>query len=170
MGDVVRQLTKVPDADIRAMAVYLASFGAAEGSGRQKQAKDIEAATMPAMPAGSGARIYDGSCAVCHQPGRGFEMFGVRPSLAVNSNIHSTRPDNLIRVILEGIGVPAHAELGAMPSFRTSLDDGQLVDLVRYLRGQFAPDKPEWTELEQTVARMRKSVEEVETAAAQGTR
>ena len=101
-----------------------------------------------------GARLYEGACAVCHAVG-GAPLFGSRPSLALNSNLHSTRPDNLIQVILHGITTPASTELGYMPGFRDSMTDGQIVELVSYLRRQFAPEQPAWTEVQAAVAQAR---------------
>ena len=72
-------------------------------------------------------------------------LFGSRPSLALNSNLHSAVPDNLIQVILHGIASPASSDLGYMPGFKDSMSDDQLAELVSYLRRQFAPDKPAWT-------------------------
>jgi nicotinate dehydrogenase subunit B len=153
MGPVVTQLADVPDADIRAMAVYLASLAPAAPQG--VAAAQLEARTMPGAADSLGARIYDGACAACHQAGRGPVLFGARPSLALNSNVHSASPDNLIRVVLEGIAVPSNPDLGAMPGFGRTLDDRQVAELVRYVRGQFAPDLPGWTGLEGAVARVR---------------
>jgi nicotinate dehydrogenase subunit B len=42
-----------------------------------------------------------------------------------------------------------------MPGFKDSLTDGQLAELVSYLRQQFAPDKPSWTGVETAVRRAR---------------
>ena len=80
---------------------------------------------------------------MCHEPG-GPQWFGSRPSLALNSNLHGASPDNLARVIVEGITKPVNGELGAMPGFAHSLNDRQLTELIRYLRTRFAPDKPAW--------------------------
>jgi nicotinate dehydrogenase subunit B len=82
-------------------------------------------------------------------------MFGVRPSLALNTNLHAARPDNLLRVILDGAGSPGGLRHGAMPAFRNSLDDRQLVRLLSYLRTRFAGDKPAWTGLPSAVAQIR---------------
>jgi nicotinate dehydrogenase subunit B len=153
MGPVVAELTAVPDADVRAMAVYLASFASAVQPG--EAAARIEARTAPRVVDGLGARLYDGACAVCHQPGRGSALFGVRPSLALNSNLHAATPDSLIRVILEGIENPALPTLGAMPAFGRTFDNAQVTALVRYLRAQFAPDRPAWEDVEQSVTRLR---------------
>jgi len=137
------------------MAVYLASF--APTTGPNALAAQIEARTAPRVLDSTGARIYSASCAVCHQPGRGSELFGVRPSLALNSNVHASTPDNLIRTILHGIETPALPELGAMPAFRNTFDDRQVTALVRYLRAQFAPDAPDWADVEESVARLRRA-------------
>ena len=99
-----------------------------------------------------GARLYHGACAVCHEVG-GLPLFGSRPSLALNSNLHSATPDNLIQVILHGIAEPASSDLGYMPAFKSSLNDAQIETLVSYLRQQFAPDKPAWTDVRETIAR-----------------
>jgi len=66
-----------------------------------------------------GARLYEGACAVCHQVG-GAVLFGSRPSLALNSNLHSAVPDNLIQVILHGIASPVSSDLGTCPASRTA--------------------------------------------------
>jgi len=42
-----------------------------------------------------------------------------------------------------------------MPGFKDSMTDGQLAELVSYLRQQFAPDKPVWTGVREAVRRIR---------------
>ena len=101
-----------------------------------------------------GARLYEGACAVCHRVG-GAALFGSRPSLALNSNLHSTVPDNLIQVILHGIASPVSSDLGYMPGFKDSMTDDQLAELVSYLRQQFAPEKPSWAGVTEAVGRAR---------------
>jgi len=61
-------------------------------------------------------------------------LFGARPLLAANTNLHAATPDNLIQVILHGIQEPADDALGYMPAFRDSLNDAQVADLVGYAR------------------------------------
>ncbi len=155
MAPVVRELAALPDQDIRAMAVYLASFNETAADQHALAAK-LEAATSTRIPATSsvGARLYQGACAVCHEVG-GAPLFGSRPSLALNSNLHSAVPDNLIQVILHGIPVPVSSDLGYMPAFKDSFTDGQVAELASYLRRQFAPDKPAWTDIHAAVSRIR---------------
>jgi nicotinate dehydrogenase subunit B len=102
----------------------------------------------------AGQRFYEGACAVCHAVG-GPPLFGSRPSLALNSNVHAATPDNLIQVILHGITAPVSSDLGYMPAFRDSLSDDQLAELVSYLRQQFAPQKPVWTGIPAAIMRIR---------------
>jgi nicotinate dehydrogenase subunit B len=158
MAPVVKELAALPDSDIRAMAVYLASFNdkAMDQAAQQALAARLESSTGTRTSAASsvGARIYQGACAVCHEVG-GAPLFGSRPSLALNSNLHSAVPDNLIQVILHGIAKPAVTDLGYMPAFKDSLTDGQVAELAAYLRHQFAPDKPAWTDIDAALRRIR---------------
>jgi nicotinate dehydrogenase subunit B len=157
MGPVVSELAHLPDSDIRAMANYLASLNpAGPNANPQALAREYEEASMATpVASGLGARLFDGACAACHHTGSGPQLFGAHPSLALNTNLHSAMPDNLIRVILDGIGSPARPELGTMPAYRDSFNDAQVAELVSYLRQQFAGGKPAWQDVEATVARIR---------------
>ena len=153
MAPVVKDLTALPDADIRAIAVYLASFND-DARDKSATAARLEASTRSLTAASVGARLYQGACAVCHEVG-GLSLFGSRPSLALNSNVHSSVPDNLIQVILHGVSGPVSSDLGYMPAFNDALDDDQIADLVCYLRQQFAPGKPAWSDIHASIARIR---------------
>src|SRR5215212_7358239 len=161
MAPVVKELAALPDQDIRAMAVYLSSFSnnAISKSAQDELATRLETATGTRIVSVSpmGARLYEGACAVCHRVG-GPALFGSRPSLALNSNLHSAMPDNLIQVILHGIASPASSDLGYMPGFKDSMSDEQLAELVTYLRQQFAPDKPLWTNVPAAVRQARQAL------------
>lgn len=160
MAPIVRDLAAVPDSDIRAMAVYLASFNenAIGAVVQEAMATRLETQTSVRTVSASsmGARIYEGACAVCHQVG-GPMLFGSRPSLALNSNLHSAVPDNLIQVILHGIDNPVSSDLGYMPAFKNSFNDEQVTELVSYLRRQFAPDKAPWTDVASAVRKIRRA-------------
>jgi len=160
MGPVVKELAALPDSDIRAMAVYLASYNpdAPTAAAQQALAAKLETITSarPVTASSQGARIYDGACAVCHEVG-GPELFGSRPSLALNSNLHSATPGNLLQVILHGINAPVSGDLGTMPGFANSLDDRQVSELASYLRQRFAPDKPAWSDIETAVRAARQA-------------
>ena len=93
----------------------------------------------------------------CHHDGDGPQLLGQNIPLALNSNLHSARPDNLLRVILDGIREPAAHDIGFMPAFRHSLDDAQIARLAAWMRQRFAPDRPAWGGLEGATARLRAS-------------
>ncbi len=158
MAPVAAGLTQQPDADLQAMARYLATF-LPEQSGDfspEKQAVELERRTYGTLQpvSGSGGRMFNGACMACHHAGDSPNLNGVRPSLAVSSNLNAATPDNLLKVILDGIGDPARPELGYMPAFRQSLDNEQIIALVRYLREDFA-GLPAWPDLEFKVAKLR---------------
>jgi len=158
MADVVRNLQDVPETDLRAIAHYLASFGQPT-TAAQAQHAAIQAVAVAAVGArellGSAQRMFDQACGACHHDGSGPHLLGVNVPLALNSNLHSARPDNLLRSILEGVQDPATRDIGFMPAFKDALDDRQLVELAGYMRQRFAPQRPPWTDLPQAVARAR---------------
>lgn len=155
MAPIVRNLKALPDPDIRAMAIYLGSFNDTAADA-PALAAGLESATQVTVASSTGARLYQGACAVCHEVG-GLPLFGSRPSLALNSNLHSATADNLVQVILYGITEPVSSDLGYMPAFKGSMNDAQVEELVTFLRRQFAPDKPAWTGVHEAVARVRNS-------------
>ncbi|WP_447740091.1 molybdopterin cofactor-binding domain-containing protein [Variovorax boronicumulans] len=157
MAEVVRELAQVPDADVRAMAVYLGSFNpepVAQPQALAQQAIDNAARTQGQL-LGPAQRMFDSACASCHHDGDGPTLLGVNTPLALNSSLTSTRPDNLLRTILDGVRAPAHRDIGFMPAFREALDDRQITDLAGYMRARFAPQEAPWTNLPADVARVR---------------
>ncbi|GAA5235338.1 c-type cytochrome [Verticiella sediminum] len=171
MAPVIHGLAELPDSDVRAITTYLMALpGETDAGGVASAQAGAKAAAAPAGPAGApaqadtarlfpqhanGERIYQNACAVCHEAGSGPTLFGVKPLLGLNTNLHAATPDNLIQVILNGIQTPADDALGYMPAFRDSLDDRQIADLVGYLRSRFAPGQPAWREVADAAGRMR---------------
>ncbi len=160
MSPVIDELGALPDVDIKAMAVYLASL-AAPSIGAAEQAARIADAEARAMRAGAeirspASRLYEGACAVCHEPQPLLDHYAPRPSLALSSAVHAARPDNLIRIVLEGsLNAAGAGRPGGMPGFAGSLNDRQLTDLAAYLRARFASDKPGWGDVGAVVKRVR---------------
>ena len=156
MAPVIEELKSLPEADIRAMAIYLASFNdslpLAEAEARA--ARVVASTSAETQPAASGAaRLYDGACASCHEKGLGAVTVSDAQHLGLSTKLVIGRPDNLVRVVLDGVAESSHG--GAMPAFRDVLDDQQIADLVRYMRQRFAPQKPSWEGLEETIAHLR---------------
>jgi nicotinate dehydrogenase subunit B len=173
MAPVIHGLAQLPEADVRAMATYLMELpGQAPQAAQDPQpapaAVPVAASVATqalATPAkalerhANGERIYQNACAVCHEAGSGPTLFGVKPLLAVNTNLHAASPDNLVQVILNGIQAPADDALGYMPGFRDSLDDRQIADLLGYLRERFAPEEKAWPDDTKTIERLRAQVQ-----------
>jgi nicotinate dehydrogenase subunit B len=157
MAEVVRELAQVPDEDVRAMATYLGSFNPApsvQPTVVAQQAVDNAARTQGQL-LGPAQRMFDSACASCHHDGNGPTLLGVNTPLALNSNLTSARPDNLLRTILDGVREPASRDIGFMPAFREVLDDRQIAELAGYMRTRFAPQEPAWANLPADVARVR---------------
>ncbi|WP_415500088.1 molybdopterin cofactor-binding domain-containing protein [Acetobacter sp.] len=207
MAPVVHAMKDLPDADVRAMAHYIASFdtrtvaggptAAAQDTTPPEQVAPVTApSAVPLAPTpaatpvtqatvaspvsgrapdtlaarraalvdsarqrqaldqNEGARLYNGACAACHE-GEGAHLFGPRPQLALNSNLYAPTPDNLIRILLDGVPAPVSDTGMVMPSYRSLMSDRQLAELLGFLRRTMAPDQPAWTDLPATIARLR---------------
>ncbi|WP_293220337.1 molybdopterin cofactor-binding domain-containing protein [Ottowia sp.] len=158
MAEVVRNLQEVPEADVRAMAHYLASFGTGATPQQAEQAAAAAIAqgaqVAPAL-LGPAQRLFEQACGACHHDGQGPRVLGLNVPLALNGNLHSDRPDNLLRTILEGVQEPATRDIGFMPAFSQAFDDAQLAELAGYMRARFAPQRPAWRDLPEAVARAR---------------
>lgn len=159
MAPVVQQLAQVPDSDIQAMATYLASFNppATDAETLAQQTVQQAAQQRTRLVGSSGQRLFDGACSACHHEGDGPKLLGVNQALALNTNLHSERPDNLLRVILDGVQDVPGPQLGFMPGFRHALNDQQIADLTRYMRQRYAPGQPAWPDLERSIARVRQT-------------
>jgi len=147
MAPVVKELQLLPDSDLHAMAEYLASFATKTPTALP---------TAPAsVPASASQRLFTTACGACHHDGNGPATFGLNLPLQHSSKLRSDHPDNLIRVILDGIREPATRDIGFMPAFRHALDDRQIAEIAAAMRQRFAPDQPAWRDLEAEVARVR---------------
>ncbi len=158
MMPVVQELATLPEQDVRAMAHYLASFnGAVAADDAQAVAGELVAAarTRADRVVNADSRLFSTACGSCHHDGNGPALLGLNKPLALNSNLHSATPDNLVQVILHGVAETASSDGGYMPAFKHSLSDEQVARIAGYMRQRYAPDKPAWKGIEHTVARLR---------------
>ncbi len=156
MAPVVSGLAQLPEADVRAMAVYLASFNPTVTDPQVGAESALAAARLQAgKHLGAAQRLFEGACGACHHDGDGPQVFGLNLPLALHSSLHSDRPDNLIQAVLEGVREPATRDIGFMPAFKHSLSDAQIAELAAYMRRRFAPGKPAWADVTNEVARIR---------------
>ena len=131
MGEVVANSTsKLDDADLHAIAVYLKDVTAVA----PELASKPEQAQMDA-----GEAIFADSCAACHQSnGKGVpHMF---PPLAANANAQSSDPTSVMRVILEGartVATDARPTPSSMPAYGWKLRDAEIAAVATYVRNSW---------------------------------
>jgi mono/diheme cytochrome c family protein len=161
MAPVVQNLRGVPADDVRAIATYVAAVAGASTPESQARASKATArargeagAAARASPAQAGVAVYAGACAQCHgEAGRAPTVRAL--NLALSSSLRNPRPDNLIRIVRDGIH-PIDGGAGPlMPGFADALTDTQLVELVTYLRPEFA-DLPAWSEVADAIRRAKR--------------
>jgi len=137
MAEVVRNLSRTPEEDLRAIAVYVASLDARPVEARAKKPQPQEARGEAQR---RGKAVYAGACGDCHDRGRGVEGGALPLQLAIGLTIPTSA--NLARIIHEGI-VPPDGEAGPwMPACSGALTEEQLADLLDYLRAMVG--KPAW--------------------------
>jgi mono/diheme cytochrome c family protein len=166
MAPVADNLSTVPEAEVNAIAVYIAArMGASAGArataaGNAPHGRGAAAAERSARgedvaadaKASDGDAIYRTACADCHDGGRR----GI--ALDYSTSLSDTTPTNLIRVTLDGIH-PREGEKGeVMPAFRGALDDTQLASLVAFLRTRFG-HAPPWQDVGGEVAKAKRARE-----------
>ncbi len=157
MGPVVHDgLRKLPDADVRAIAVYFAGV-----DGAVARSTEVEPAVQQALAADqlnvglhyeTDNRLYAAACASCHYNGA-HGPNPLRPDLALNSAVNLDDPTNLIRVMLDGIDAKQGAAGVVMPAF-AGFTDTDLSQIAAYLRATRTSKGP-WPDLTQKVAAVR---------------
>jgi mono/diheme cytochrome c family protein len=153
MAPVAHNLARVSDADVRAIAIYLASTIAAAPSAAPKQSP---VGLFAATPGKDAAEVFAGACASCHSGAPGAVAIDLAHSTAVNA----PDPRNAIRVVLAGI-MPSPGEPGPMmPAFAGALTDQQIADLMSYVRGRFGHG-PQWGDLVEKVRAIRTGQEKL---------
>jgi mono/diheme cytochrome c family protein len=125
-------LSKLSDADLRAIAAYLKST-TAEKSYASAQRSDFTGRD----PVGRGTFLS--YCVSCHQPdGKGLE--GSVASLAGNGTVLAGGPQDVIRTILGGI--EAVGSDSPMPAIGAGMTDQEIADVTNYVRQAFGNTAP----------------------------
>ena len=136
---VMRSTALMPEADLRAIAVYL----------KERATPAPTPAPAKAATNEAGQAIYTDTCGACH--GRdGAGVPGIFPRLNANPVVLQPDPASLVRVVLSGAKAAATATAPtgpAMPSFGFRLCDSQVASVVTYIRNAWsnaaAPVSPE---------------------------
>jgi mono/diheme cytochrome c family protein len=150
MGPVCDDLSVVPEADVRAIAAYVASLM------NQSATSIVDRAELAAKLRPAGAVLFAGACAGCHESGAPMNGQG-RPSLSLVSAIAEDDPRNTLLAILEGIQPPVGARGAFMPPFANGLADPEVADLAAYLRSRYS-NRAAWPKLLNAAATARKQV------------
>ena len=125
---VVNSTSKMSDADIRAIAIYLKDLpaGAAEPQ------------VTPPSPAqmAEGKKLYDGACVACHEA-NGSGSPRIYPPLPGNANLQSADASSTLRIILDGaqtVTTPRAPNKGSMPAYDAKMTDQEIADVTNYIR------------------------------------
>jgi mono/diheme cytochrome c family protein len=129
---IEESLSKMTDADLKAMVAYLRTQKAKESY----KVKDLQAFNAAGAP---GAGTYLSYCSSCHKPdGKGVE--GAIPALAGNSSVQAKGPETVIRVILGGLS--AQNGLAPMPAIGAGMTDQEVADVTDYVRNAWGNAAP----------------------------
>jgi mono/diheme cytochrome c family protein len=177
MAPVVHHLAGVQESEVRAIAVYVASIMGEPDAERRKRGEEAVAVAQSAAEAigqyvpeprqdtsrdatlQNGAALYAGSCAVCHNaaerpPG---SPTSAALHLSLSTAVGLRTPDNLVRIILQGMAPPDGERGPFMPGFYGAFTDAQIASIAQYLRATYT-DRPEWRNVERAVRTNRRSL------------
>jgi mono/diheme cytochrome c family protein len=137
MAEVVLNSTsKMSDADVRAMAVYLKDI--------PPSAPEVAASAPSPAQMANGERLYKGACIACHEAdGSGAPR--IYPPLPGNANLQSADPLSAIRIILDGaetITTPRAPNTGSMPAYAKKMSDQEIADVTTYIRNAWGNAAP----------------------------
>jgi mono/diheme cytochrome c family protein len=137
MAEVVANSTsKMSDADIRAIAVYLKDLPAGKS--------DPVVTPPPAAEMAAGKAIYAHACVACHETdGSGAPR--IYPPLPGNANLQSVDPSSALRIILDGaqtLTTPRAPNPGSMPAYAKQLSDQEIADVTNYMRNSWGNAAP----------------------------
>ena len=108
---VVDSTSKMSDADVRAIAVYLKDLPAG--------APEPKVTPPPPAQMAAGEKLYNGACIACHEnDGSGAPR--VYPPLPDNADLQSADASSTLRIILDGaqtVTTPRAPNKGSMPGY-----------------------------------------------------
>lgn len=137
MAEVILNSTsKMSDADVRAIAVYLKGLPPGR---REPLVTPPEDGEMKA-----GQAVYARFCIACHEAdGSGAPR--IYPPLPGNALLQSINPSSTIRIILDGahtVTTPRAPNTGEMPGYAKQLSDEQIAAVTNYIRNSWGNAAP----------------------------
>ena len=151
MAPVSHNLARVPDADVRAIAVYIASRAGQSNVGPSLAVTREQLAALPARAADGtdpAAILYTGACADCHDR----TQRGVH--LEYSTAVTDSAPSNIARVVTDGLGPVEGRPIRTMPGFRGALTAAQTAAVIRHVRARYSVAPP-WPDVEREVDKAR---------------
>jgi mono/diheme cytochrome c family protein len=133
-----------PEGGARRMAEAVA---AGDRERRATAASNATTVDQPSSltPLSSGAAIFAGTCATCHDAGAAAPSIKTVP-LAQTTSVNAPDPRNVIHIVLNGIW-PQSGDAGPlMPGFGAELTGQQTTMLIEYLRSRFTA-RPAWNDI-----------------------
>ncbi|TXN25141.1 c-type cytochrome [Methylobacterium sp. WL9] len=125
-------LSKMTDADLKAIVAYLRSVPAKKTFKQQ----ELQAYNQPGAPGGETYLTY---CSSCHRPdGKGVE--GAIPALAGNSSVQTKGPESVLRVIYGGLA--AQNGYAPMPAIGQEMTEQQVKEVTDYVRNSWGNSAP----------------------------
>lgn len=147
---VVNSTSKMSDADVRAIAIYLKDLPAG--------APEPAVTPPPQASMTAGAAVYAHACIACHEAdGSGAPR--IYPPLPGNANLQSADPLSTLRIILDGaetVTTERAPNTGSMPAYAKQLSDQQIADVANYIRNSWGNTAPVVTAAEVRQARGNK--------------
>ena len=144
---VVNSTSKMSDADVRAIAVYLKDLPAG--------APEPVVVPPPQADTKAGEAIYAHACIACHEAdGSGAPR--IYPPLPDNANLQSADPSSTLRILLDGaqtVTTPRAPNTGSMPAY-AKLSDREIADVANYIRNSWGNAAPLVTPGQVAKARM----------------
>ena len=132
----VNSTSKMSDADIRAIAVYLKDLPAGKS--------DPVVTPPPQAEMAAGKALYAHACVACHEAdGSGAPR--IYPPLPGNANLQSADPSSTLRIILDGAQTLTTARApnpGSMPAYAKQLSDQEIADVTNYIRNSWGNAAP----------------------------
>jgi mono/diheme cytochrome c family protein len=133
---IVNSTSKMSDADVRAMAVYLKDLPPVR---REPKVTPPDDAEMKA-----GQAVYAKLCIACHEAdGSGAPR--IYPPLPGNALLQSINPSSTLRIILDGahtVTTPRAPNTGEMPPYARQLSNDEIAAVTNYIRNSWGNAGP----------------------------
>ncbi len=143
MAPVAYQLATVPDADVHAIAVYIASLMPPSPATPSPPPQPRPVADPAAVA------MFEGACGACHAADAPMTRNGA-PSLAVSTAVNVPTSRNVVDLIMNGLPFREGHAGAYIPAFSGELTDAQVATLAAYVRARYS-DQPAWRDIEASI-------------------